>query len=116
MSEKANSSTFIQVTAAAQQELSRLLAQRLEPSPYLRLAVSDCGCSGFPFMLTFEDSKTGNDVQHDFDGIAILVAQQEIDQVNGVVIDYEQSGNGGKFTIDNPNRKKSCDCVGGCCY
>jgi|GEM_PF-2773403 len=116
MSEIPNQSQLINITAAARQELLKLLALRLEPSPFLRLAVADCSCSGYPFMLTFEDTKTGNDIQQDCDGLAILVARQEVEQVSGVIIDYESSGDGGKFIIDNPNRQHSCNCSGGCCY
>ncbi|HPG40140.1 MAG TPA: iron-sulfur cluster assembly accessory protein [bacterium] len=116
MSANANPSQFINITASARQELLKLLKLRLEPSPFLRLAVADCGCSGFPFMLTFEDTKTANDIQQDFDGLAVLVARNELEQVSGVVIDYEPSGDGGKFLIDNPNRQRSCGCSGGCSY
>ncbi|MBI4018502.1 MAG: iron-sulfur cluster assembly accessory protein [Candidatus Aenigmarchaeota archaeon] len=76
----------------------------------LRVGVSPGGCSGFTYVLDFEQGGTGEDmvfVQH---GIKFFISKADMEHLGGSTLDYLETLQGAGFKIHNPNVKTSCGC------
>lgn len=75
----------------------------------LRVGVKGGGCSGFQYVLAFDEQR-GNDVVFEDHGLRILVDPQSISYVDGSQIDYVDSLTGAGFQVSNPNVTAACGC------
>jgi iron-sulfur cluster assembly protein len=75
----------------------------------LRVGVRGGGCSGFQYMLAFDEQRDGDTVIESH-GIRLLVDQDSIPYVNGSTVDYVDTLQGAGFKVDNPNVVAACGC------
>jgi iron-sulfur cluster assembly protein len=75
----------------------------------LRVGVRGGGCSGFQYLLAFDEQRDGDTVVTER-GIKLLVDNSSIPYVQGSTIDYVESLQGAGFQVNNPNVVAACGC------
>jgi iron-sulfur cluster assembly protein len=75
----------------------------------LRVGVRGGGCSGFQYVLAF-DEKRANDMTFTSGGITVLCDRQSFPYVTGSTIDYLDAMTGAGFKVENPNVTAACGC------
>src|SRR3989338_3186821 len=89
------------------------VAKEPEKAPkelFFRVGVAPGGCSGFSYVMQFDDQKMEDDIEFDKSGLKVLVDRRSLAKLNGAHIDYVETLQQSGFKIDNPNAKKSCGC------
>lgn len=101
---------MIDISAAAVGKIKEMLEGEGNPKLFLRLGVNEGGCSGFTYQMGLDDERSEGDREMDFDGLPVVVAEADMKYLNGLKVDYQDSGMTGGFTIDNPNAVATCGC------
>lgn len=101
----------IELTPIAVEYIKKKLAARQTPDAILRLGIRGGQCSGYSYVIQYEDNAPQEkDLIFEFDGLKVVVDKKSIIYLNGSVLDYEKSlmQEGLKFT--NPNVASGCGC------
>lgn len=99
---------FVSLEAAKQ--IQKQLVDRETPNALIRLGVKGGGCSGFSYVIQYEDSTSPRDLHFELDGIHVLVDRKSILYLNGCTLDWEHTLMNQGFKILNPNEKSKCGC------
>jgi iron-sulfur cluster assembly protein len=75
----------------------------------LRVGVRGGGCSGFQYLLAFDEQREGDEV-FETAGLKLLVDRESLPYVRGSTIDYEETLQGAGFKVENPNVVAACGC------
>lgn len=103
-------STPIDITEGAVAELKKLRTQQnITENLSLRLGVKSGGCSGFEYILGF-DEPSENDDQFRIGGIDVIIQKSHLMYLSGIVLDYQNGLNNRGFIFDNPNAQETCGC------
>lgn len=101
----------ISVTPQAVEQVKQQLAKRGTPDSYLRLGLRGGGCSGFSYVIAFEDdAPRTKDLLFEMDGVKVLVDAKSIRYLNGCTLDWEKTLMNQGFKFINPNEKSKCGC------
>jgi iron-sulfur cluster assembly accessory protein len=100
---------MITMTPAALGEVRRLLEKENKPELGLRVGVRAGGCSGFSYMLGFDNKQEGDEIQ-EFEGVKFFVDPKSQVYLNGTELDFSDGLQGRGFTFSNPNATRSCGC------
>jgi iron-sulfur cluster assembly protein len=100
----------INITPAAAQAVSELLAKRNLEGYALRVFISGGGCSGFQYGMALEGNIRENDNAYDMHGVKVVIDEVSIDYLRGATIDYVDDLMGSGFKIENPNAVSTCGC------
>ena len=98
------------LTDAAAAKVKALLEQQGEEGLQLRVAVQPGGCSGLRYQLFFDERNLDGDTVRDFNGVAVVVDRMSTPFLHGATIDFVDTIEKQRFTIDNPNATGSCAC------
>ena len=77
---------------------------------FLRVRVKRGGCSGFSYKMEFDTQLSEKDKSYESGGAKVVVDEQSLLYLIGMVLDYEGGLNGKGFIFQNPNATKSCGC------
>jgi iron-sulfur cluster assembly protein len=75
----------------------------------LRVGVRGGGCSGFQYLLAFDEQRDGDTVVESH-GIRLLVDEPSLAYVRGSTVDYLDGLQGAGFKVENPNVIAACGC------
>ena len=101
----------ILVSAAAAEQVKKQLTKRGTPDAYLRLGVKGGGCSGFSYVLEFEDdAPRTKDLVFEMEGIKVIVDCKSILYLHGCTLDWESTLLNRGFKFINPHEKSKCGC------
>jgi iron-sulfur cluster assembly protein len=101
----------VHVTAAAVEAIRRQLAKRGTPDAGLRLGIRGGGCSGFSYVIEFQDGPPGaRDMVFEFDGVRVVVDKKSLLYLDGATLEWEQTLMRQGFKFVNPHEKSSCGC------
>ena len=101
----------ITLTAAAVAGAKAALAKRGTPDAAVRLGIKGGGCSGFSYVIEFEDNPPRDrDRVFEFDGVKIVIDKKSLIYLAGSVLDYEKTLMRQGFKFQNPNVASSCGC------
>jgi iron-sulfur cluster assembly protein len=100
----------VTLTEAAVAHVRRLQSENDMPGFGLRYGLQGGGCSGYTYLLEFEEAPQGDDEVFDFDGVKVFMNPLHIEYLRGSVIDYQDTLMGAGFQIKNPNVKRQCGC------
>jgi iron-sulfur cluster assembly protein len=101
---------MIHISDSALDRIKTMLAEQEIPNLFLRLGVNPGGCSGFSYAMGFDDQESEDDVFMDVNDLKVVVKKDDLRYLNGLEVDFEESGMSGGFTIENPNAIASCGC------
>ncbi|MBT2761316.1 MULTISPECIES: HesB/IscA family protein [Paenibacillus] len=101
---------MIQITETASRKVAEIIANENLPNSFLRVGIEEGGCSGLSYTLTVDELQGDRDIILNQGEFRILVHANSVEFIEGLVIDYEESGMLGGFTMNNPNAKASCGC------
>ena len=75
----------------------------------LRVGVRGGGCSGFQYLLAFDEQRDGDQV-YEFSQIRLLIDSESLPFVDGSEVDYVEGLQGAGFAVNNPNVVAACGC------
>jgi len=101
---------IIEVSDKASEKIAEILLSANIRNPFLRVGVDEGGCSGLSYTLVVDEQQAEEDIVLNKKDFSILVPPNSIPYIDGLEIDYEESGMVGGFTMNNPNAKASCGC------
>ena len=101
---------MITITEAANGRIKEMMAEQDGDSLFLRLGVRGGGCSGLSYGMGFDQEVKEDDHRFENNGLTVVVDNESLPLLEGVVIDYKQNLMGGGFAIDNPNAIVTCGC------
>ena len=84
-------------------------AQQIPEVYGLRVGVKGGGCSGFSYILGFDEQKDGDQV-YSLDGLQLLMNKAHGLYLLGMEIDWVDGLENRGFTFTNPNAKETCGC------
>jgi iron-sulfur cluster assembly protein len=103
-------SSPVTLTKGAISQLARLRQEQGVPGHYgLRVGVKGGGCSGFSYLLGFDEQRE-RDIVYDFEGVLIFMDKAHSLYLLGMEIDWEEGLNNRGFVFNNPNAKETCGC------
>lgn len=102
---------YISISPVAAEQVKLQLEKRSTPASYLRLGIKGGGCSGFSYVLRFEDEPPRDrDVVFEQHGVKVIVDKKSLLYLNGATLDWEKTLMRQGFKFVNPNEKSSCGC------
>jgi len=101
----------ISVSPKAAEQIKNQLIKRGTPESYLRLGVKGGGCSGFAYVIQFEDGPLKEkDLLFEMEGVKVVVDKKSILYLNGSILNWEKTLMHQGFKFTNPNEKATCGC------
>lgn len=101
---------MIELTEAAKQRITELLAEENNPKLGLRVFVRGGGCSGMSYGFAFDEERNEDDHILEQNGWDLLVDSMSAPYLYGATINFKEDLNGRNFTLINPNAETSCGC------
>jgi len=110
MSETITETSPLSLTESAVRQLKRIKdEQHISTEHGLRVGVKGGGCSGFSYILGFDQPKE-DDIRFDADGIEVMMNKAHALYLLGIQIDWVEGLENRGFTFNNPNAKTTCGC------
>ena len=101
--------TAISMTPAAQDHVGQQIAR--EGATGLLLSVTDSGCNGYMYELTYLSKAPKASKRFDFAGkVRVYVQEANWEVVCGTEIDYVTEGLNSSLKFNNPNADTLCGC------
>jgi iron-sulfur cluster insertion protein len=102
--------TTIELTGSAARKVSALISEEGNPNLKLRIYVAGGGCSGFEYKFAFDEVINEDDTVVERDAVSLLVDAMSMQYLAGASIDFQESLEGARFVINNPNATSTCGC------
>lgn len=100
----------VTLTDGAAQQLHLIREQENIPADYsLRIGVKGGGCSGFSYVLGFDQSQP-NDDTFEINGVRVIMNKAHAIYLLGMEIDFVSGLDNRGFTFNNPNATSTCGC------
>lgn len=102
----------ITLTERAAEEVRKAReANKLDNSMNLRIGVRGGGCSGFDYVMHFDNKfDESTDSKFECNGIQVIVDRKSVLYLEGLTIDWYESLEKRGFKFENPNATKTCGC------
>lgn len=100
---------LVTATPAAIEELKSLLQTDGAGKAGVRLGVKGGGCSGFSYILDFDDQREGDNLMEQ-DGIQFFMDRKSTIYLKGIQLDFAAGLKGKGFVFRNPNATSTCGC------
>ncbi len=98
------------LTQGAVNQLKSIMSEQgISPQYGLRIGVKGGGCSGFSYVLGFDEQKEVDEV-FEISGMKVLMEKSHAIYLLGMEIDFVEGLNNRGFSFSNPNAKESCGC------
>lgn len=99
----------ITLTERAATQISKQLSKR-GGGLGLKLGVKKSGCSGFAYTLDYADAIGEEQSIFENFGVKVIVANSDLEFLEGTELDYSREGINEAFKFNNPNVKGTCGC------
>jgi iron-sulfur cluster assembly protein len=101
----------ITITEGAAKYAREKLDKRGTPDAAIRLGIKGGGCSGFSYVIQFEDDPPRErDRVYEILGVRFVVDKKSLIYLAGAMLDYERTLMFQGFKFRNPNEAASCGC------
>jgi iron-sulfur cluster assembly accessory protein len=100
---------LVSATPEAIEELKNLLQTDGAGKSGVRLGVKGGGCSGFSYILDFDDQREGDNLVEQ-DGITFYMDRKSTIYLKGILLDFAAGLKGKGFVFRNPNATSTCGC------
>ncbi|CAA6809244.1 MAG: probable iron binding protein from the HesB_IscA_SufA family [uncultured Aureispira sp.] len=102
--------TPVNLTEGAITQLKKIMAeQNVTDLHGLRVGVKGGGCSGFTYILGFDEKKEEDD-EFEIGGFRVIMNKAHAIYLVGIEIDFLDGLQNRGFTFNNPNATESCGC------
>ena len=102
---------LLDIAPAAAKFARHKLGQRGTPDAAVRLGIKGGGCSGFSYVIQFDDEPPRErDTVYEQDGVKFYVDKKSLVYLAGSTLDYEKTLMFQGFKFRNPNEATSCGC------
>jgi iron-sulfur cluster assembly protein len=99
------------IAPKAAEAARKQLQKRGTPDSMIRLGIRGAGCSGFTYVIEFEDKEPRDrDRVFEQDGVKFVVDKKSLLYLAGTILEWEQKLMSQGFKFVNPNEKNSCGC------
>lgn len=100
----------IQLTEGAIKEVKHLLKEmNLSEGHGLRLGVKGGGCSGFSYLLDFDQAKESDNV-YTIENVKVMIDKSQEMYLFGTILDFKLGLENRGFVFNNPNAESTCGC------
>lgn len=100
----------LSLTSSAVNKMQNLLEEEADDSLCLRVFVTGGGCSGFQYGFTFDTETAEDDAEIVQEGVKVLVDSLSYPYLDGASVDYQESLEGSRFVVSNPQASATCGC------
>jgi|SRR5690606_34025308 len=101
----------LSITVGAAGFARQKLEKRGTPDAAVRLGIKGGGCSGFSYVIQFDDTEPrARDYAYIVDGVRFVVDKKSMIYLAGSIFDYEKTLMFQGFKFRNPNEATSCGC------
>jgi iron-sulfur cluster insertion protein len=100
----------LSLTGSAVQKVQSLIEDEGDNSLCLRVFVTGGGCSGFQYGFTFDTEINEDDAKVEQEGVNVLVDSLSYPYLEGASVDYQESLEGSRFVVTNPQAESTCGC------
>jgi iron-sulfur cluster assembly protein len=101
----------VSITPKAVEQVRKLMLDNKIPETHaLRLGVKGGGCSGFTYVLAFDEQPKAGDKEFIVEGMKVFVDPKSLFYLNGTTLDFSDGLTGRGFVFNNPNAQKTCGC------
>lgn len=98
------------LTESAVKQLKRIREEQAISSDHaLRVGVKGGGCSGFSYILGFDEKKE-DDMDFQIEDLNVVLNKGHALYLMGIQIDWVDGLSNRGFTFNNPNAKSTCGC------
>lgn len=98
------------LTESAVKQLKRIREEQGISSDHaLRVGVKGGGCSGFSYILGFDEKKE-DDMDFQIEDLIVVLNKGHALYLMGIQIDWVDGLSNRGFTFNNPNAKSTCGC------
>ena len=101
---------MIKLSQMALAKVKEIMVKEEKADWKLRMGVRGGGCSGFKYVLGFDNQIAPEDQEFTQEGVSLVCDTRSYLYLNGTEIDFEDGLNGSGFVFKNPNAQKSCGC------
>lgn len=101
--------SLVAVTPAAIEELKKLQPTDGKDKDGVRLGVKGGGCSGFSYVLEFDNKREGDNILV-VDDLNFLMDRKSAIYLKGIQLDHRAGLQGKGFVFQNPNATSTCGC------
>jgi iron-sulfur cluster assembly protein len=106
-----SSKSTITISDGAVAFAKQKLAARGTPNAAVRLGIKGGGCSGFSYVIQYDDDPPRErDYVYEAGGVKFFVDKKSFVYLAGSVLDYERTVMFQGFKFKNPNEATSCGC------
>jgi iron-sulfur cluster assembly protein len=100
----------VTLTEGAVKQLKRIQQEQNIPADHgIRIGVKGGGCSGFSYVLGFDEQKEKDEV-FEISGMKVLMEKAHAIYLIGMEIDWLEGLNNRGFSFNNPNASETCGC------
>jgi iron-sulfur cluster assembly accessory protein len=100
----------IHLTPSAIESIRELRVEYGGEGAGLRFGLSGGGCSGYKYVIEFEEGPAEGDLIIDHDGVQVFVNPVHMEKLKNSTIDWKESLMEAGFSIENPQAKRPCGC------
>jgi iron-sulfur cluster insertion protein len=100
----------LRVSELAAGKIAELIREEGDPNLSLRVYVTGGGCAGLQYGFSFDTEAQPDDLRVEAGGVGLVVDSMSLQYLMGADIDYEESLEGARFVIRNPNASTTCGC------
>jgi len=102
---------MIHITDKAKNRVqSALKDEGKDDSYFVRVSVTQGGCSGLAYDLIFDnEDKEGDEIFED-NGMKLVTDKRSFLYIFGTTLDFSDGLNGKGFFFENPNASRTCSC------
>jgi iron-sulfur cluster assembly protein len=107
----ATSKAVFTISETAAEFARKKLTARGTPDAAIRLGIKGGGCSGYSYVIQFEDDPPRErDRVFEVNGVRFVVDKKSMIYLAGAMLDYENKLMFQGFKFRNPNEASSCGC------
>ena len=101
---------MIEITNKAIENITRLQKEYDSIGWGLRFGLSGGGCSGYKYIIEFEETPDTEDLIYNSGEIKVFLNPIHLDKLKNSIIDWKDSLMESGFHIENPQANRSCGC------
>lgn len=100
----------IRLSPEAVENIVELAEEYGETGWGLRYGYTGGGCSGYKYVLEFEEAPSDDDLVFTQDGVRVFVAKAHMAKLKNSTIGWKEDLMASGFEIENPQAKRPCGC------